>query len=67
MSNNPLNINLLGLTAPPPPPPPPLNPIINHQTLPKIFSLNLDDINTDRKWVSYKEDITDYFNYGYNE
>ena len=35
--------------------------------LPKIFDYNFSDYNESKSWRSANEDITDYFNYGFNE
>ena len=38
-----------------------------NQNVPKIFHFNFDDPNLDKKWAKKDADITDYFNYGFNE
>ena len=35
--------------------------------LPSIFSVNIDDFGNKRPWRQSNQDITDYFNYGFNE
>ena len=35
--------------------------------LPKIFDYNFDDPKEQKEWRSIDKDITDYFNYGFNE
>ena len=52
------------------PPPPPQTPAIRNENgveLPKIFSYNFDDPSAKKPWTQPNQDITDYFNYGFNE
>lgn len=53
------------------PPPPPLQPQANRNAngveLPKIFTMNLDEMGPKKPWNQPNQDITDYFNYGFNE
>ena len=37
------------------------------QSLPQVFHFNFEDPKVAKKWNNPKEDITDYFNYGFNE
>ena len=40
---------------------------IDMKKLPDIYSFDFENPSLERKWNSPREDITDYFNYGFNE
>ena len=45
----------------------PMIPIRPDTKIPAIFSYSFDDPKEDKKWQDQRADITDYFNYGFNE
>ena len=49
------------------PPPPPKTQLPENRSLPEIFSFNFDDPSLEKPWTLPTNDVTDYFNYGFNE